>query len=166
MVESVGPKRLAKVAVEFNVKRDTVVDFLNSEGIAVENNPNAKVTEEAYIALLKKFSPHKLTKEKSDKLKLTPNIHKEEKNAEAIRIQAEVARHPKVEIAVAETHTSEPEAIVKEPEPMAKEPEIKVKEHVIEEKPSKVSKNEGPVISEPEKEAETQQLKVVGKIDL
>src|ERR1039458_694505 len=102
MVESVGPKRLAKVAVEFNISQSTLVDFLNSEGIAVENKPTSKVTEEAYIALLKKFSPDKLTKERSDKLKLTPNIHKEEKNAEALRLQAEIAKLQKVEIITSE----------------------------------------------------------------
>ena len=85
MTESSAPRRLAKIAFEFNISQSTLVDFLNGEGIAIENKPTSKVTEEAYYALLKKFSPDKLTKERSDKLNLTPLIHKEEKHAETTR---------------------------------------------------------------------------------
>ena len=82
MSEALAAKRLKQVAVEFNISISTAVEFLNSKGFDIENKPTSKVTEEAYVALLQKFQPDKLTKEKSDKLKLTPLIHKEERIAE------------------------------------------------------------------------------------
>ncbi len=126
MTESSAPRRLAKVAFEFNISQSTLVDFLNGEGIAIENKPTSKVTEEAYIALLKKFSPDKLTKERSDKLKLTPLIHKEEKSAEA-KLHPEV-HVPKIEGTAVQPPVKETEVVVAPVEPVEVKPE-KVKEN-------------------------------------
>jgi len=156
MTESSAPRRLAKVAFEFNISQSTLVDFLNGEGIAIENKPTSKVTEEAYFALLKKFSPDKLTKEKSDKLNLTPLIHKEEKSAENARFAPEPQAFAKIETPapVIISH-AEPAKTTEE-----KQESDKVTKDVAEKaKKEKTEKPEEPVV-------EPQQLKVVGKIDL
>src|SRR6185437_2087539 len=158
MTESSAPRRLAKVAFEFNISQSTLVDFLNGEGIAIENKPTSKVPEEAYIALLKKFSPDKLVKEKSDKLKLTPLIHKEEKSAEATKVSHETHVAPKVE-----------EAPVQHPPKLPEQPLPPVAEVVVPE-PKKSKKTTAEPVSEEatalKKEEKGQQFKVIGKIDL
>ncbi len=45
------PKRLFKVASEFNVSTQSIVDSLNDNGFPIENKPNAKITPEMYSAL-------------------------------------------------------------------------------------------------------------------
>jgi len=57
--------RLNKIAREFNLGITTIVDFLGGKGIAVENNPNAKVDMEAYALLRSNFQGEKEAKEKA-----------------------------------------------------------------------------------------------------
>ncbi len=45
------PKRLFKVASEFNVSTQSIVDSLNENGFSIDNKPNAKITPEMYSAL-------------------------------------------------------------------------------------------------------------------
>jgi translation initiation factor IF-2 len=58
-------KRLSKVAREFNVGIGTLVDFLSSKGVKVENNPNSKIDGNAYQMLLGEFQSEKSVKEES-----------------------------------------------------------------------------------------------------
>ena len=51
MTETGKPKRLFKVASEFNVSTQSIVDSLNENGFSIENKPNAKITPEMYSAL-------------------------------------------------------------------------------------------------------------------
>mgnify|MGYP001554165488 CR=1 FL=1 len=150
MTETVATKRLNKVAVEFNVAIPTIVEFLNSKGIEIDPKPTSKVSDEAYEALLQKFQPDKLVKQKSDSLKLTQLIHKEEK-----RQPAPPEPHKGQEVHVAPVHTE----LEKEPEKA--EPELVHKPAEAEPKPH------APVV-EPKEEGDedTLQLRVVGKMDL
>jgi len=47
--------RLNKITRELNVGISTLVDFLQKKGFEVENNPNAKISGEAYMLLVKEF---------------------------------------------------------------------------------------------------------------
>lgn len=60
--------RLNKVTRDLNVGIATVVDFLQKKGYAIEANPNAKITEEQYAALVKEFSKDKDLKIESEKI--------------------------------------------------------------------------------------------------
>ena len=51
MTEVAAPKRLSKVAKEFNLSTTTLVDFLNSKNIEIEDNPNFKIAEDVYQLL-------------------------------------------------------------------------------------------------------------------
>ena len=51
-----------------NVGITTVVDFLQKKGYTVEANPNTKITEEQYAALIKEFSKDKDLKIESEKI--------------------------------------------------------------------------------------------------
>ena len=51
--------RLNKVTRDLNVGIATVVDFLQKKGYTIEANPNTKITDEQYAALVKEFSKDK-----------------------------------------------------------------------------------------------------------
>ena len=63
------PVRLSKIVKEVNVGISTLVEHLRKEGIEVENDPNVKVSDEAYALLWKKFG----TGEMPTKKKESPN---------------------------------------------------------------------------------------------
>jgi translation initiation factor IF-2 len=156
MTEAAATRRLNKVAVEFNVSIATIVEFLESKGYELEAKPTTKVPEEAYEVLLQKFQPDKLAKQKSDSLKLTPLINKEEKQRHAEHEAARLAAESKPK----EVQPAEPEQEeeVKAPEPLPEEVEPP--------KEAKEIKEESPVLEEESKEEESVQFKVVGKMDL
>ena len=60
--------RLNKVTRDLNVGITTVVDFLQKKGYTVEANPNTKITEEQYAALVKEFSKDKDLKIESEQI--------------------------------------------------------------------------------------------------
>ena len=60
--------RLNKVTRDLNVGITTMVDFLQKKGYTVEANPNTKITEEQYAALVKEFSKDKDLKIESEKI--------------------------------------------------------------------------------------------------
>ena len=67
--------RLNKVLKQLNVGTETIVEYLRSKpGLepAKEMNPNTKVTDEQYAALLKEFHGVKLVKEKANSI--FPNL--------------------------------------------------------------------------------------------
>lgn len=65
-----GTKRLAKVATEFNVGVQTIIEFLNKNGFPVDN-PNAKIGQDAYSALLKEFHLDKTEKQVSENIRIS-----------------------------------------------------------------------------------------------
>ena len=54
--------RLIKVAKEFNVGIQHVVEYLESKGVKVDSSPNAKISMEVYALLQEKYQPDKLAK--------------------------------------------------------------------------------------------------------
>ena len=60
--------RLNKVTRNLNVGIATVVDFLQKKGYTIEANPNTKITDEQYAALVKEFSKDKDLKIESEKI--------------------------------------------------------------------------------------------------
>ncbi|MBL7922682.1 MAG: translation initiation factor IF-2 [Bacteroidia bacterium] len=54
--------RLIKVAKEFNVGLQHVVEYLESKGVKVDSSPNAKISMEVYTILQEKYQPDKLAK--------------------------------------------------------------------------------------------------------
>lgn len=68
---SVGTKtkRLFKVAQEFNVGTQTIVDLLARNGFSVENKPNASITSEMYDVLETEYRLDKKSKLETDRVK-------------------------------------------------------------------------------------------------
>jgi translation initiation factor IF-2 len=78
MVSGTGAQRLGKVAREFNVGIQTMVEFLNKKGHVVDPNPNAKIEDEQYLLLQKEYSKDIDLKKESEKLNL--RTHRHQKN--------------------------------------------------------------------------------------
>ena len=58
--------KLTKVAVEFNVSKDTLAEFLSSKGFKVDaKNLNAKIGEGEYNLLMKEFQGEKIAKQEA-----------------------------------------------------------------------------------------------------
>ncbi|TXB67245.1 translation initiation factor IF-2 [Vicingus serpentipes] len=70
MAEGATVKRLSKVAREFNVGINTLVEYLASKGVQVESNPNTKIDGETYNILVGEFQSEKSAKEESKKVSI------------------------------------------------------------------------------------------------
>ena len=75
------PIRLGRAAGELNVGVSTLVEFLESKGIKIENNPNSKVEGEYYDILQKEFAADQDLKE----LSKTSSIKREKRETISIR---------------------------------------------------------------------------------
>ena len=70
MAETTTP-RLMAAAKEFNIGKDTLVDFLTDKGFSNDDlKPSSKLTEEMYRALQQEFQSDKVAKLKSDQIDL------------------------------------------------------------------------------------------------
>jgi len=70
MSESNTP-RLMAAAKEFNIGKDTLVDFLIGKGFSKDDlKPTSKLTEDMYYSLQQEFSSDKAAKAKSDAIEI------------------------------------------------------------------------------------------------
>ncbi|HXB93086.1 MAG TPA: hypothetical protein VNU72_12380, partial [Puia sp.] len=135
--------RLMAAAKEFNIGKDTLVDFLVSKGFSKDDlKPTSKLTEDMYRSLQQEFQGDKVAKIKSDQIDLPKGSleAKKKKEEETLVLKKEIVKKVKEEAPV-----EEPPAVVQPP----------VVEHK-EEEPA-VVKIEAPELEGP---------KVVDKIDL
>ena len=142
--------RLNKLIKQFNIGLGNLVEFLQSLGADVEENPNAKVSDEYLPELQKKFGKDLELKEQAEKVdvKLTEILEKssrkktEEEEDDYEPVRETIIKSNTISDIKAKPAVAEPEP-VKEPEPpVAPEPEP-------EPEPA-------PVVPEPEKEPETE----------
>ena len=76
--------RINKVLRELNISLDRAVDYLKDKGIAVESNPNAKISDKEYGILQNQFAGDKGNKEASKEVG-----EEKRKEKEALRIERE-----------------------------------------------------------------------------
>ncbi|MDQ3846734.1 MAG: translation initiation factor IF-2 [Bacteroidota bacterium] len=158
MAEVTTTPRLMAAAKEFNIGRETLVDFLVGKGFNQDDlKPTAKLTEAMYRALQAEFQSDKVAKLKSEQIDLpkgTAQESRRKRDEEEIIFRKEERKPIKKEepAPVAEVQHSEPEVQppVQEPQP---EP-TPVEEPIAQ---PEVVKLEAPEIEGP---------KVVDKIDL
>ncbi|GAB4251332.1 MAG: translation initiation factor IF-2 [Vicingaceae bacterium] len=179
-----GTKRLSKVAREFNLGINTIVEFLSSKGYKVESNPNSKIDESMYEILMNEFQSDKSAKENAKKVVLekekkeTISIEEEElitdeeeeeqppkeelfKNEEKVKKDIKVLGKIDLDSMNLKTRPDKKDKSKPKEQPKEEEkPHIEVKkEEVIDEKPAPPE----------EMKVEVDKLegpKVVGKIDL
>ncbi|MCR4765733.1 MAG: translation initiation factor IF-2 [Bacteroidaceae bacterium] len=79
--------RLNKVTRDLNVGISTAVEFLRKKGYEVEENPNAKITDEQFDLLKQEFSTDKALKAKSDQFILGRKEKDKDKAKPAVAIK-------------------------------------------------------------------------------
>lgn len=160
MAETTTP-RLMAAAKEFNVGKETLVDFLVAKGFSKDDlKPTSKLTEEMYRYAQQEFQGDKVAKLKSDQIDLPKGSleAKKKKEEESVVFKKDAK---KAEPAVEEKKEPQPqpEPVVAEPEPVQqveeKAPEAPVV--VAETTQPEVVKVEAPELEGP---------KVLDKIDL
>jgi translation initiation factor IF-2 len=171
MAEVTTTPRLMAAAKEFNIGKDTLVDFLVNKGFNRDDlKPTAKLSEEMYRALQNEFQSDKVAKLKAVQIDLPKGAVGEQKKK---RDEEEILRFRKEEKKPASKETpappppppveevQPPAPVVQEtapavPEPAATpEPEVK-HEEVVQAEPE-MAKPDVPEIEGP---------KIVGKVDL
>ena len=138
MAEIATP-RLMAAAKEFNIGKDTLVDFLTGKGFSKDDlKPTSKLTEDMYRALQQEFQSDKVAKLKSDLIDLPKGVAadlKKKKDEEEIVFKKEKEEKKPTK---KEEPKEEPPVVVAEPAPA--EPEV-VKTEVPElESPKVISK--------------------------
>src|SRR6516162_1839363 len=104
MAETTTP-RLMAAAKEFNIGKDTLVDFLVGKGFSKDElKPTSKLTEDMYRSLQLEFQGDKVAKIKSDQIDLPKgNVEtKKKKEEEAILFKKEIKKPVREEFPVAE----------------------------------------------------------------
>lgn len=142
MAANKKPLRLSRVAREFNLGLQTIVEFLNDKGFDVEAKPNTKITPEAYDLLIQEFESDKTAKEESKKVGLSHS------NRESVSLEEETDE---------QEETTSPEEPEVKPEKEIEDNETTVpKEEVKTPSASETEKPSEPVEEQPEEPGEKQ----------
>jgi translation initiation factor IF-2 len=173
MAEITTTPRLMAAAKEFNIGKDTLVDFLVNKGFNRDDlKPTAKLTEDMYRALQNEFQSDKVAKLKAVQIDLPKGAVGEAKKK---RDEEEVLRFRKEEKKPAPQDTPAPAPPVEEvqppapveetapapaPEPAVAAPEPEVKHEEVPALPV-----EEPEVAKPEL-PEIEGPKIIGKVDL
>ena len=174
MSETKGPQRLGKAATNLNVSKDTIIEFLKKKGVAVDNNPMAKIEGEVYDMLCAEFSTDQKAKEvvqaaatklreSRESLSISDNKKRKDGESEELSdIDLAKFKRPDAVVEKPKVKAKPIEApVAPKTEKPAKVEDVKVVESVVEtETPAEV-----PAVSQPE-ERNPNEVKVVGKIDL
>ncbi|MCQ2185711.1 MAG: translation initiation factor IF-2 [Bacteroidales bacterium] len=111
--------RLSKITKEFGIGLGTLVEFLQSKGVEVESNPNAKISDEYYPDIESKFGADLKAKQEADKVttKLKEMIDNSSKKKERIDEEEEampeiVIKSNSISAPVVEPKTEEPKAVI------------------------------------------------------
>src|SRR6185312_6489448 len=141
--------RLMAAAKDFNIGKDTLVEFLVSKGFSKDDlKPTSKLTEEMYRSLQQEFQGDKVAKIKSDQIDLPKG------SLEAKKKKEDEPLPVKKEITVKKQAVKEepPVVVIEEPVAVAPAP-------VVEEAPAEagITKIEAPELEGP---------KIIDKIDL
>ena len=172
--------RLTKVAKEFNVGMQTLVEFLAKKGHQVEMNPNTKISEEQYDLLAAAFQGERKVKEEADKIELVTGANrvveaqpKETPESESEEVIIKNYSAPKTQPATESETEPEPEleptpepAPDPEPQPVS-EPAPDVESTPAPEPITEPGPQAEPEVEQPAAEAqEGSPLKVLGTVDL
>lgn len=148
MADASKPVRLNKIAREFNLGIQTIVDFLASKGIEAEAKPNTKIEADAYALIRANFQDEKAAKEKAVSSASRSAIDRESVTLASARKSSSQKEEAEVEIdlSVFQKSQQQPKVDRIEPETPAVEPEEPAKSEA--------------------KEAKESSVKVLGKVDL
>ena len=187
--------RLLAAAKEFNIGKETLIEFLTEKKFEINaSNPNVKLTAEMYEALQREFAQDKAAKRKSEEIALPKgalmdNIDKtkeqlditarDKQEAKPVEPKAEPKKAPKPEPKKEEkqpepapkVEEKQPEVIAAEPTPVPvveeKQPEVKAEVVAKEEvKEEKPLETEAPAEPKGKTATKIDGPNIIGKIDL
>ncbi len=153
----VNTPRLMAAAKEFNIGKDTLIDYLLSKGFEGDDlKPTSRISEEMYRVLQVEFQTDKAAKQKAEQIDLPKNAvtdYKKRRDEQDLSFNKKEPSKPK-ETPVVETLAEEIPIAVIAPEIV---PEPPVAEAVPEQKEPEIIKIDAPEMEQP---------KVIDKIDL
>lgn len=148
--------RLTKLAKQYNIGLSTLVEFLNDKGLDVEENPNAKISDEWIPALDKKFGDDKkaATEAANRDIKMKEII---DRNTRRHVVESEEEEEPVRETTIKSTILSgTPEKVEEKPEEKvvekAEEPVLEPVVEEVEEKEAAVKEAAAPEVAAEEPE--------------
>lgn len=148
--------RLTKLAKQYNIGLSTLVEFLNDKGLDVEENPNAKISDEWIPALDKKFGDDKkaATEAANRDIKMKEII---DRNTRRHVVESEEEDEPVRETTIKSTILSgTPEKVEEKPEEKvvekAEEPVLEPVVEEVEEKEAAVEEAAAPEVAAEEPE--------------
>ncbi len=190
MSETTTTIRLMKASKEFNVGKNTLVEFLTKAGFTLDNKPDPVLSPEMYSSLIAEYDAERAAKKKSDNVVLTKGLSEEKKlqqkkleaaevkpvekpieitkiaapDMEGPKILGKIDLEPKPKEKKAKVEEEPEEEIEEKPKPKkTKEKEVDIVEVVEpEQAPKKIVAKEKVKISAPELEGP----KILGRIDL
>ena len=126
MAETATP-RLMAAAKEFNIGKDTLVDFLTGKGFSKDDlKPTSKLSEDMYRALQQEFQSDKVAKLKSDLIDLPKGVAadlKKKKDEEEIIFKKDKEEKKPVKKEEPKEEAPAPPPVVVE-QPVVAEPEL------------------------------------------
>ena len=152
--------RISKLAKQFSIGVQTLVDFLNEKGAGLGTDPNAKISDEYLPAIEAKFGEDLKLKKDAENvvIKLKDIVERGAKKKNEQEEEEEIVEK-EIVIKTNALNSEAAPAVEKkpEPEPVPAKPAAPVVEKPVAEKVEE---------SKPEKKQEEGGLKVLGKIDL
>ena len=129
-------QRLSKVAKEFNVGVDTILEFLASKGVD-DLNRNSKISPETYEVLVDEYQPDKKVKAEAKELKKAEAEQKSQEKEEVQTLRVSVPKIDGLKI-VSKVDVAEAKSTIKqeEDETEVAEPLTQKSEAPVDEKPS------------------------------
>ena len=82
--------KISKVAKELNVSISTVIDFLHTQNISVDDNPNARIEEDVVDILRKKFKTDQAIKENAAQVASERKTQKNESKPQPVTEPVEI----------------------------------------------------------------------------
>ncbi len=122
MTPTTKTPRLLAAAKEFNIGKETLIEFLSDKGFEVNSNPSFKLTEQMYSALQVEFAQDKKDKRRSEEIALPKGslLDSLKKTKEELDITVKDKKEEPAAPAVPEAKTKAPEPEKpKEAEPKA-----------------------------------------------
>ena len=160
--------RLSKAAKEFNVGKDTIVEFLGKKGFQVDPSPNTKLTADMYALLVKEYQGEKEVKNEAMKLGNLSYKGGSVSVDSAMQSQKVVEEEDHDEVIIRSNTMSSP--VKKTAKPSNVAPEEPKEEKPSETKEETAEKVDAPTQEKAEQEAKPADtgspLKILGKIDL
>lgn len=131
MTTTTNTPRLLAAAKEFNIGKETLVEFLIDKGFEISSNPSTKLSEQMYNALQVEFAQDKKDKQKSEGIALPkgPLLDNIKKTREELDISAKDRKEepaPKPVEVKAKPLEEKPEVVVVQPAVVKPEPVVVV----------------------------------------